>query len=112
MKQDLGAFLAPMVALALVLGTSSGRAGLIVKSDCESPTLTYGASSAGTPDNWIGSSRMVGICHPVTPTQYGTIGRLNPNGNWTLFLADLSDGGGQSQLTGLSMDITAVPEPG
>jgi hypothetical protein len=41
----------------------------------------------------------------------GTFGGLNPNGTWTLFLADLSSGGGQSQLTGWSLDITAVPEP-
>jgi hypothetical protein len=40
-----------------------------------------------------------------------TFGGLNPNGNWTLFLADLSNGGGQSALTGWSLEITAVPEP-
>ena len=41
----------------------------------------------------------------------GTYSGLNPNGTWTLFLADLSSGGGQSQLTGWSLGITAVPEP-
>jgi hypothetical protein len=37
---------------------------------------------------------------------------MNPNGTWTLFIADLS-AGGQSQLTGWSLDLTAsaVPEP-
>jgi hypothetical protein len=35
---------------------------------------------------------------------------LNPNGTWTLFVADLSSGA-QSSLVSWSMDITAVPEP-
>jgi subtilisin-like proprotein convertase family protein len=34
----------------------------------------------------------------------------DPNGTWTLFLADLS-GGGQSTLANWSLDIVAVPEP-
>jgi subtilisin-like proprotein convertase family protein len=36
----------------------------------------------------------------------------DPNGSWTLFIADVSAGGGQSQLTSWELDITAVPEPG
>ncbi len=35
---------------------------------------------------------------------------LDPNGTWTLFIADLS-GGGQSTLVDWGLDITAVPEP-
>jgi hypothetical protein len=35
---------------------------------------------------------------------------MNPNGTWTLFIADLS-GGEQSTLVSWSLDITAVPEP-
>jgi hypothetical protein len=34
----------------------------------------------------------------------------NPNGTWTLFLADLSQGG-TGQLVNWSLDITTVPEP-
>jgi subtilisin-like proprotein convertase family protein len=34
----------------------------------------------------------------------------NPNGTWTLFLADLSNGG-ESTVAGWSLDITTVPEP-
>ena len=44
----------------------------------------------------------------------GTLGTFNnssANGNWTLFFADMAAGGGQAQLTGWSLDITAVPEP-
>ena len=35
---------------------------------------------------------------------------LNVNGNWTLFLADMSSGD-ISQVTGWTLSITAVPEP-
>ena len=35
----------------------------------------------------------------------------NANGNWTLFFADMSAGGGNSQLVSWELDITAVPEP-
>jgi len=45
----------------------------------------------------------------------GTIGfsaydGMNPNGTWTLFIADMS-GGDQLQLVSWSLQITAVPEP-
>ncbi len=36
---------------------------------------------------------------------------MNPNGTWTLFVADMS-GGGVSTVTAWGRDITAVPEPG
>jgi subtilisin-like proprotein convertase family protein len=35
---------------------------------------------------------------------------LNPNGEWSLFIADMS-GGDQSTLVSWQLDITAVPEP-
>jgi subtilisin-like proprotein convertase family protein len=35
---------------------------------------------------------------------------LNPNGDWTLFVADL-ESGGTSRLSGWSLDIASVPEP-
>jgi hypothetical protein len=38
-------------------------------------------------------------------------GPKDANGAWTLFLADVSGGGGQPVLQGWSLDITAVPEP-
>ena len=44
----------------------------------------------------------------------GTLGTFNnssANGEWTLFFADTTPGGGQAQLTGWSLDITPVPEP-
>jgi hypothetical protein len=36
---------------------------------------------------------------------------MDPNGTWTLFLADVSGGGGNATLVGWGLDITAVPEP-
>ena len=33
------------------------------------------------------------------------------DGNWTLFFADLANGGGTSLVEGWSLNITAVPEP-
>lgn len=35
----------------------------------------------------------------------------DPNGTWTLFLADLSSGGGQSTVLSWGLNIVAVPEP-
>ena len=40
----------------------------------------------------------------------GSFNGLNANGNWTLFVADVS-GGGQSAVTSWGLDIAAVPEP-
>ena len=36
---------------------------------------------------------------------------LDPNGAWTLYVADLSGGGDPSVLVSWELDITAVPEP-
>jgi len=43
-------------------------------------------------------------------TDLATFNNTDPNGNWTLFFADLSPGD-TSTLTSFSLDITAVPEP-
>jgi hypothetical protein len=47
---------------------------------------------------------------PRTAT-FAQFNGLNPNGNWTLFVADLSSGG-TARLQSWSLEITAVPEPG
>src|ERR1019366_4008189 len=41
---------------------------------------------------------------------FGSYNGMNPNGTWTLFIADMS-AGGQSELLSWELDITAVPEP-
>lgn len=41
----------------------------------------------------------------------GTFGGLNPNGNWTLFFADVVSSGSTSTLNNWSLSIVAIPEP-
>lgn len=42
----------------------------------------------------------------------GSYGNMNPNGAWTLFVADMSGGDAtQCQVVSWGLDITAVPEP-
>jgi subtilisin-like proprotein convertase family protein len=49
---------------------------------------------------------------PTTPTAFlSSFDGTNPNGQWTLFLSDLS-AGNQSTVVSWGLDITAVPEPG
>lgn len=43
-------------------------------------------------------------------TSLGNFAGLDPNGEWTLFLSDLS-GGGLAQLESWSLEFTVVPEP-
>jgi subtilisin-like proprotein convertase family protein len=47
-----------------------------------------------------------------TRVNFGAYDGMNPNGTWTLFIADLS-AGAQSQLVSWSLDVTdsSVPEP-
>lgn len=45
-----------------------------------------------------------------TAANLASFNNTSPNGNWTLFLADLS-GGGQSTLNSWGMTISTVPEP-
>jgi hypothetical protein len=40
-----------------------------------------------------------------------TFNGLSPNGEWTLFISDLSIGGGEALLQNWSLEIAAVPEP-
>jgi subtilisin-like proprotein convertase family protein len=47
----------------------------------------------------------------ATTASFATMAGLQPNGAWTLFVADVSAGGGQSLLTGWSLEIVTVPEP-
>jgi len=46
-----------------------------------------------------------------TITLNGTFGGLNPNGDWTLFFADVVSSGDMSTVIDWSLDIAAVPEP-
>jgi subtilisin-like proprotein convertase family protein len=86
----------------------------------------YGFSTAGFSNVKLDDAATGGSIHDVaTPGSSPTFsytpdgGSLssfngsNPNGNWTLFFADMASGGGSSPstLTSWSLEITAVPEP-
>lgn len=84
------------------------------------PQFTYGFSTAGFNNIRLDDGASPNIHTVANPAANGTYGsdggtlasfnNLDPNGNWTLFLADLSSGD-QSTLTSWSLEITAVPEP-
>ena len=72
-------------------------------------TLQDGPSDHGSIQNETGDSVLSGSYNPA-----GSLINFNgsvANGTWTLYFADLSNGGGTSTLNGWSLDITAVPEP-
>lgn len=95
--------------------SGAGFTGLVLQ-DGASDIHTYGGGvGSGT---YSADGRDVSpLAAPATlygtsqDTFAGTFGGANPNGDWTLFFADVSVGGGQSQLLDWSLDITAVPEP-
>jgi len=85
----------------------------------------FGASGAGmnitltdstTDPNYHGSIQNVTSGSYLTGN-YNAAGSLvnfngsQADGNWTLFFADLANGGGTSLVEGWSLNITAVPEP-
>jgi subtilisin-like proprotein convertase family protein len=79
-----------------------------------SPSYSSSGQLLGT---WQPDGRALDPAHPYavpgtsrSPTLDSFLNQ-NPNGNWTLFLADLSSGG-QSTVVSWGMQITAVPEPG
>ena len=77
--------------------------------------VTLADVSGTSIQNYDGSSS---AATALTGGTYGSAGgtlnttydNLTVNGSWTLFLADLSSGD-ISQVTGWSLNITAVPEP-
>ena len=72
-------------------------------------TLQDGASDHGSIQLETSGSLLTG--------SYNTAGSLanfngsTADGNWTLFFADMANGGGNETLNGWSLNITAVPEP-
>jgi hypothetical protein len=85
-----------------MLGVDTGRSESITLSDSGSTgihTATGSPVAVGnyTPDSGGG-------------TFATAFNGANPNGTWTLFLADLS-AGGQSTLVSWGLDISVVPEP-
>jgi subtilisin-like proprotein convertase family protein len=46
-----------------------------------------------------------------TGANFSSFTGLDPNGNWTLFIADVSAGGGQSMVLSWGLTVNAVPTP-
>jgi hypothetical protein len=90
-----------------------------------SPSNPFGSSGSGLDVILSDSGTVNGSIHwapgiptgtwlPDSPnTLDGTFGGLTADGTWTLFLADMSVGGGTSTLNswGLDINVQAVPEP-
>jgi subtilisin-like proprotein convertase family protein len=94
---------------------SASGAGDVHFYNRDTPTIT-GGQLMGT---WQPDGRNIGPLSSATSFDAATSSRTlldafnghNPNGTWTLFIADLSAGGGQSHVQSWELDITAVPEP-
>lgn len=83
-------------------GFGAGGSGLNV-------TLQDGASQHGNIQDEISNASLSGTYNAAE-----SLGGFNgsvASGTWTLFFADLSNGGGQSALNSWSLNIEAVPEP-
>jgi hypothetical protein len=90
------------------------------------PQYSFGFSTSGFSNLRLDDAAATSIHDEANPVPYGspgytsykpdggTLGNFtgNPNGNWTIFFADLSGGDlTPSTLGSWSLDITAVPEP-
>ena len=79
-------------------------------------TTTLGANTLLTFSD-TGGTAIPGPGSPLptgTYTPYQALSGLNnqpANGNWTLYFADLSSGGGSPTLNGWTLDVDVVPEP-
>ena len=72
-------------------------------------TLQDGDGTQGSIQNVTSSSVLSGTYNAAN--NLAGINGSVADGNWTLYFADLSSGGGTSTLNSWSLDITAVPEP-
>jgi subtilisin-like proprotein convertase family protein len=89
------------------------------------PANSFGSSGSGFNVTLSDSGTANGSIHNATgiptgiwlpdaaKTMDGTFGGLTANGTWTLYLADLSVGGGTSTLNswGLDVNVSSIPEP-
>jgi hypothetical protein len=107
--------LGTMAVLLNRVGQNTGTPG--------TPTYLFGFSTAGFSDVTLDDQGTSGSIHSVANPTSGlgvaytpdggslsVFSGLNPNGVWSLFLADLSSGG-SSQVVSWKLDITPVPEP-
>jgi subtilisin-like proprotein convertase family protein len=98
---DIYAYLSHGSQISTLLnGPSPGLSGSAMN-------LTF-VEGTGSPIPTTSSANLSG--NYTAYTDLATFNNTAPNGNWTLFFADLSPGD-TSTLNSFSIDITAVPEP-
>jgi subtilisin-like proprotein convertase family protein len=83
-------------------GFGAGGAGMTI-------TLQDGTGTQGSIQSVTSSSVLSGTYNAAN--SLAGINRSVADGNWTLYFADLSSGGGTSTLNSWFLGITAVPEP-
>jgi subtilisin-like proprotein convertase family protein len=97
-----------------------GTAGMNVMLDGSAVLNIHDVSGPGAPPTYsyqpdgrnISPLSSGSVLGSTTPTALlSSFNGLDLNGNWTLFLADVS-GGAQSTLESWTLEIAAVPEPG
>ena len=114
---DLYAYLlAPNGTLVMLLnrvGTGSGNA---IQSTFGYSTTGFNnvtlddAATGGSIHNAQNPGSLPTISYTPDGGSLSSFNGSNPNGDWTLFFADMA-GGNVSTLSGWSLDITSVPEP-
>lgn len=98
---DIYAYLSHGSQISYLLnGPSAGLSG-------SSMNITF-VEGTGSPIPTTSSANLTG--NYTADTDLVTFNSTAPNGNWTLFFADLN-AGDTSTLNSFSIDITAVPEP-
>ncbi len=109
---DLYAYLvAPNGTLVVLLNQPgvSGANGFGASGAGMNITLQDGAGTQGSIQSVMSSSVLSGTNNAAN--SLASINGSVADGNWTLYFADLSSGGGTSILNSWSLGITAVPEP-
>jgi subtilisin-like proprotein convertase family protein len=108
---DLYAYLvAPNRTLVMLLNQPGASAnGFGASGAGMTITLQDGAGTQGSIQSVTSSSVLSGTYNAANSLA-GINGSV-ADGNWTLYFADLSSGGGTSTLNSWSLGITAVPEP-
>lgn len=95
------------------VGTSSGDPFGYATAGFNNITLDDQAIANGNIHNVPSPSAAESYEPDSGSASLGNFNSLNPNGNWTIFFADMASGGGSgpSTLVSWSLGITAVPEP-
>ena len=101
---------------------SNGDSGFNITLSSGSPNihdyLDYGIPTGQLTGTWAPDGRNISpdsapyvFDTAATTANLDLFAGIDPNGGWTLFVADLASGGGQSTLVSWGLTIVTVPEP-